>query len=165
MAIATYVTNMAGAKLDRNDVSGTVPAKLGHVRGQTAQGDGGSEFIYAVLAATANYGDLVVLDTNNTASPATTTNALLSARMGTVRATSGVTGDGVWVQIAGQAPLNVAASTAANTRINTTATAGRAGSDGTTGAKTVSGVSLLATAGSAGVVEATLNYPAVGATI
>lgn len=71
-----------------------------------------------------------------------------------------------WVQTFGNATLNVAASCAADVRINTTATAGRLDDDATVGAKVIEGVKLnTANGGSAANVSAFLNRPRVGATL
>lgn len=71
-----------------------------------------------------------------------------------------------WVQTLGNASLNVAASCAADVRLNTTATAGRLDDDGTAGAKVIEGIKLnVANGGSAADVSAFLNRPRVGATL
>lgn len=71
-----------------------------------------------------------------------------------------------WVQTFGNCSLNVAASCAADVRINTTATAGRLDDDATTGAKVINGVKLnTANGGAAADTSAYLNFPNVGATL
>jgi hypothetical protein len=71
-----------------------------------------------------------------------------------------------WVQTFGNASLNVAASAAADVRLNTTATAGRMDDDATSGAKVIEGVKLnTANGGTAADVSAFLNRPRVGATL
>lgn len=71
-----------------------------------------------------------------------------------------------WVQTFGNCSLNVAASCAADVRLNTTATAGRLDDDGTTGAKVINGVKLnTANGGAAADTSAYLNFPSVGATL
>jgi hypothetical protein len=65
-----------------------------------------------------------------------------------------------WVQIYGACNIQVAASCAANVRLNTTATAGQIDDDGTGGAFAISGA-ILTTAreASAGLAPGMLNYP------
>lgn len=65
-----------------------------------------------------------------------------------------------WVQVKGPANVQVAASAAANVRLNTTATAGQIDDDGTAGAIQVQGIYLTtARGGSAGTAPGVLNYP------
>ncbi len=160
MTIAAYATGGAGVKLNLNE------AKAGHALGQTVKGEGGAEFIYVQFAGATIAGDLVHLSANHVATRLATASSPLGARVGAARVTSAAANEYGWVQIAGQAPVNVAASAAANTRLNTTATAGRADDDGTTGAKVINDMILpAANGGSAAVVEATLSFPTVGATL
>lgn len=72
-----------------------------------------------------------------------------------------------WLQVKGpSAAIQVAASAAANARLNSTATAGQIDDDGTTGAMEVRGIALTtANGGAAGTAPGVLNYPAVGATL
>lgn len=71
-----------------------------------------------------------------------------------------------WAQVLGNASLNVAASCAADARLNTTATAGRLDDDATTGAKVIEGIKLnTANGGAAADTAAFLNRPRVGATL
>ncbi len=160
MTIASYATGLAGVKLDLNET------RAGHALGQTVKGEGGSEFIYVQFAAATVRGDLVHLNGSHVATRLTTASSPLGARVGAAVVTSAATDEYGWVQIAGQAPVNVAASATANTRMNTTATAGRIDDDGTTGAKVVNNLVLpAANGGAAAVIEGTLSYPTVGATL
>lgn len=160
MTQAIYATSQAGVKLDLNEV------KAGHALGQTAQGEGGAEFIYVKYAAATVAGDAVHLDKDHLATRLTTSSSPLGARVAVARTTSAAINEFGWVQVAGQAPLNVAASAAANVLLNTTATAGRLDDDAGTGAKRIERAVLnAANGGSAAVVEATLSYPTVGATL
>lgn len=160
MTQSAYATSQAGVKLTRNDV------KPDQVLGQTANGEGGAKFLYVKFAAATGNGDAVWLDKEHTATKLTTASSPLSARAAVARVTSAAANEYGWVQVAGQAPLNIAASAVANTRLNTTATAGRLDDDGTTGAKVIERAVINTTqGGAAGVAEATLSYPTVGATL
>lgn len=160
MAQSAYATSQAGVKLTLNQI------KADQALGQVAGGEGGAEFIYAKFAAATVAGDAVYLDKDHLATKLATAASPLGARVGVARVTSAAANEFGWVQIAGQAPLNIAASAVANTRLNTTATAGRLDDDGTTGAKVIERAVINTTqGGAAGVAEATLSYPTVGATL
>jgi hypothetical protein len=160
MAQSAYATSQAGVRLTLNQV------KPDQALGQTTQGDGGAEFLYCRFVAATVLGDMVWLDKDHNATKLTTTSSPLSSRVGSARVTSAAINDYGWVQVAGQAPVNIAASAIANTRLNTTATAGRVDDDGTTGAKVIERAIINTTqGGAAGVAEATLSYPTVGATL
>lgn len=72
-----------------------------------------------------------------------------------------------WVQVKGVCDaIQVLASAAANTRLNTTATAGALDDDGTVGSMQVQGIYLTASrAASQGNAAGILNYPFVDATL
>ncbi len=71
-----------------------------------------------------------------------------------------------WVQVKGVCSVQVAASCAANVRLNTTATAGQLDDDGTSGSFTCDGIFLTTARGaSAGTAPAVLNYAIQGVTI
>ena len=71
-----------------------------------------------------------------------------------------------WVQVKGVCNVQVAASCAANVRLNTTATAGQLDDDGTAGSLTCDGIVLTtARAASAGTAPAVMNYAIQGVTI
>lgn len=69
-----------------------------------------------------------------------------------------------WAQIYGACTLSVGSSAAANTALNSTATAGRLDDDATTGAEVINGVVTTA-AESSNLAAALLTYPTVGATL
>lgn len=73
-------------------------------------------------------------------------------------------GSYAWVQIYGATTLNVASSCAANTAINSTASAGRLDDDATTGAEVIEGI-VTTGAESSNAAVAFLQYPSVGATL
>lgn len=65
-----------------------------------------------------------------------------------------------WLQVMGACIIQVAASCAANVRLNTTATPGQADDDGTAGSFALNGMYLTtARAASAGTAAGFLNYP------
>jgi hypothetical protein len=71
-----------------------------------------------------------------------------------------------WVQVKGVCTVQVAASCAANVRLNTTATAGQLDDDGTAGSITCDGIFLTTARGSgAGTAPGVLNYAIQGVTI
>lgn len=71
-----------------------------------------------------------------------------------------------WAQVNGPAVVRVAASCAAFTTINTTATAGQLDDDATAGSEVVDGIALtVANGGAAGTVAASLQYPRAGRTL
>lgn len=160
MAQSSYATSVAGVKLDLNEV------KAGHALGQKVEGEGGAVFLYCRFAAATVRGDAVHLDKDHIATRLTTASSPLGNRVGVARVTSAAINDYGWVQVNGQVGVNVAASATANTRLNTTATAGRLDDDGTTGAKVIERMVLnVANGGAAAVVEASLTFPTVGATL
>lgn len=70
-----------------------------------------------------------------------------------------------WAQVWGAASIRVAASCAANTAINTTATAGQLDDDQGVGSEDIAGIALTtANGGSAANAAGFLNYPTVGVT-
>lgn len=71
-----------------------------------------------------------------------------------------------WIQIAGVADIRGAASAAANTTLNTTATGGQLDDDNLAGSENIDGLVLTtAVGGSAGTAEGYLNFPVVGAAV
>ena len=71
-----------------------------------------------------------------------------------------------WVQVKGVCNVQVAASCAANVRLNTTATAGQLDDDGTAGALACDHIVLTtARAASAGTAPAVMNYSIQGVTL
>ena len=98
------------------------------------------------------------------ASMLTTANAARGAGVGVAQAAQ-AGGTWGWVQTYGPALTQVAASTAANAKMNTTAIPGQLGTDATVGSKQIDGLTLLVVqpAGSAGQKTGNVNGPTVGA--
>lgn len=125
----------------------------------------GKEFIYiqAGEALTANAavviteaGQAEMVDTTSTASAK-------GDRVGVVSIAFD-NDDYGWAQIYGACTLSVGSSAAANTTLNSTATAGRLDDDATSGAEVINGVVTTA-AESSNLAAAILTYPTVGATL
>jgi hypothetical protein len=126
----------------------------------------GNEFVYVTAGGTIAAGDVVQFTAAFSAAALTTAASPRGRRVGVAMAamTSGQFG---WVQVYGVcAAANVLTLAAADTRLNTTTTAGTLDDDGTTGAKQIEGI-YLSTARGAGTGPApcTLNFPFVSVTI
>ncbi len=110
-------------------------------------------------------GFVVIIDEAYTALMVSTSNDARGDLAGVAPAAIAASSFG-WVQVKGPADVQVAASCAANVRLNTTATAGQIDDDGTAGAIQVQGIYLTtARGGSAGTAPGVLNYPFFDATI
>lgn len=139
-----------------------------------SSGNGTREFFYVSFpASTARaVGDVVIINNLGSAVAVTTTNSAPGQTAGrrvgvVVAAVSSVASVQYgWVQIYGTAGVSVLASAAANTQLNTTATAGALDDDATASSEVVDGLTLITAAGGApAVVTAYLNYPFVGRTL
>lgn len=140
----------------------------GFALGDCAKGDDGSEFVY-VQANGAITGDgyVVLIDENWQADMIETTNSATGfGQMVGVAKAAFADDDYGWVQVKGVTPIRVAASCAANTAVNTTATGGQLDDDATSGAEVIDRLVLTtANGGAAGNAEGVLTYPTVGATL
>lgn len=111
-------------------------------------------------------GDVVFMNASFAATPLSTSNdargQIVGVAVAAIPGTSGtITGYG-WVQVKGTATARVLASAAANTRLNTTATAGALDDDGTAGSFQVQGLYLTTANGASTAATAcVLNYPFV----
>lgn len=125
----------------------------------------GKDYVYVQATSALAANQAAFVDEDFTAVPVTTTNGTYGGVVGVPEVAIAASSYG-WVQTYGNCNVNVAASCAADVRLNTTATAGRIDDDGTTGAKVINGVKLnTARAASAGDAPAFLNFPTVGATL
>jgi hypothetical protein len=116
-------------------------------------GDGYVADISAAFAASMN--------TTTTGAPGTGGGKLV----GVARAAIAASGYG-WLQVFGAGVVRVAASCAAYTILNTTATAGQIDDDATTGARVIDGIVLsAANGGSAGTAAGWMNWPKIGRTL
>lgn len=126
----------------------------------------GTEWLFVQAGgAIASAGQVVVIDEAYSAVLLSTSNDARGDLVG-VAAFAFASGEFGWVQVKGPCVIQVAASCAANVRLNTTATAGQIDDDGTTGAMQVQGAYLTAArGGSAGTAAGILNYPYIDATL
>jgi len=133
--------------------------------GTRVMGAGGREYVYVQADGAISANDVVILTEAFQAEQIDTTNS------------AGAIGDKVavapvdfaddaygWVQIYGACTINVATSAAANTKLNTTGTAGRVDDDATSGAETILGLVTTA-AESSNEAAGMLNYPIIDATL
>lgn len=120
-------------------------------------------FVQADGAITAN--DVVIMTEAYQADQIDTTNsaAALGDRVGVAPATFADNEYG-WIQIFGPCTANVGSSAAANTKLNTTATAGRIDDDATSGAETILGLYTTG-AESGNEAAAILTWPYIDATL
>ena len=126
----------------------------------------GNEYVYVqagVGGITANF--VATIDEAYGAVMVSTSNDARGDLLGVAPATIAANSFG-WVQVKGVCNVQVAASCAANVRLNTTATAGQLDDDGTAGSITCDGIFLTtARAASAGTAPAVVNYSMQGVTI
>lgn len=144
--------------------------RVGTVMGLDDYDDGRKEFLYVNASeAITGLGYACVVDGDGTAEMLDNTSAAPGAhqsmRVGAAQAAIESGGYG-WVQIYGKGSLRTAASAAAGTALNSTATAGQVDDDATAGAEVIDGLSLGTATGVAAAVnsDASFNYPQVGAT-
>jgi hypothetical protein len=137
---------------------------------QTSEGPKG--FMYVKGDGTGVTADAYVVDIDGStfvASMSTTTTTApgtgAGKAVGVARAAIAANGFG-WVQVYGYGLVQVSASCAAYTIINSTATAGQLDDDATAGAEVIDGIVLdAARAASAGTAAAFIQWPKVGRTL
>jgi hypothetical protein len=126
----------------------------------------GNEYVYVqagVGGITANF--VATIDEAYAAVMVSTSNDARGDLLGVALATIAANSFG-WVQVKGVCNVQVAASCAANVRLNTTATAGQLDDDGTAGSITCDGIVLTTARGAgAGTAPGVLNYAIQGVTI
>lgn len=134
--------------------------------GTRMRGDGGTEYIFVLAGgAITGAGYVCTIDPAYSATQLSTSNDGYGNVVG-VAPYAFASGDYGWLQVLGPCNIQVAASCAANVRVNTTATAGQVDDDGSVGAMEVRGMALTtARGGTAGTAAGVLNYPVVGATL
>lgn len=129
-------------------------------------------YIYVQFGAGGATGDGYVLDIDGSSyvavmSTVTTTAPGTGAgkSVGVARAVATANQFG-WLQVYGPGVVRVAASCAAYTLINSTATAGQLDDDATVGSEVIDGIVLdVANGGAAGNVAGWINWPRVGRTL
>lgn len=137
--------------------------------GTRAYGNDGSEWIYvkADAGGVTGAGYVVLIDENYDCDMIDTTNSASGRNQLVGVSPIAVTASYYfWAQIGGTCSIRVAASAAANTVLNSTATAGQLDDDATMGAEVVDRLTLTtARGGSAGTAEGVIFQPVVGATL
>jgi len=125
----------------------------------------GSVFVY-VQASEALTANAAVLITEAAAVEMVDNTATASAfgdRVGVISTSAFLINEFGWAQIYGAAIVSVGTSAAANTLLNTTATAGRLDDDSSAGAEDIPGIVTTASE-SSNLAACILNYPTVGVT-
>jgi hypothetical protein len=126
----------------------------------------GNEYVYVqagVGGITANF--VATIDEAYGAVMVSTSNDARGDLLGVAPATIAANSFG-WVQVKGVCNVQVAASCAANVRLNTTATAGQLDDDGTAGSITCDGIVLTTARGAgAGTAPAVMSYAIQGVTL
>lgn len=139
----------------------------GFAEGNRGVTSNGKEFVFVKASASIGQYDVVTFDEtwNTTVAPVSTSNDARGDKIG-VAAANIASGEYGWLQVYGPCTMNVKASAVANTRLNTTATAGYPDDDGTSGAFQLEGIYLTATrTASDGSAAGILNYPITGAVL
>jgi hypothetical protein len=164
MAISTQgISQFAGVNINRVDLLPQFAV------GTFATLDNGGEAVYCrvpVAIPAASRGSLTVINDAFDASLASTANSPRGQRVGALISNDAVAANNfAWFQRKGQAPVRTAGAVAANTLINTTATAGSIDDDATVGSKRIEGVIFNVAPGAGGVFEAYMNDAFIGATL
>lgn len=156
--------------IDPTDVSATAKYTLGALGANTTSA--GTKVYMYVKANGAITGDGYVVDIDGSSFDAAMSSTTTTApgtgagkAVGVARAAFTTLYYG-WVQVFGAGTVRVAASCAAYTIINSTATAGQLDDDAAVGAEVIDGIVLdVAAGGAAATVAGFLNYPKVGRTL
>lgn len=133
--------------------------------GTRMKGAGSKEYVYVQADGAIAATDVVILTEAYQADSIDTTNSA-----GAIGDLCGVAEGALaddeygWIQVKGACTVNVASSAAANTVLNSTATAGRIDDDATSGAETIVGLVTTA-AESSNAAAGMLNYPYISATL
>lgn len=125
----------------------------------------GKHWVYVQCTTALTPGQPAVITDAHIAAACSTTNALRGLRVGVPTATFAANDFG-WLQVFGSANVNVLASAAANTRLNSTNTPGALDDDGSVGTKEIREINLTASRNpTTGPAPAILNFPMVGVTL
>lgn len=123
------------------------------------------QWIFAIAGGSITANDIVVFSTMSSFTVQSVTNTLAKGFLGKLVGKAGATatsGQYIWVQVAGYASaVNAATSSAANTVLSSTTTAGRIGGSSAGNSAKITGLTLVATAAS-NTAAAVLNFPAIG---
>lgn len=133
--------------------------------GTRMMGAAGREYVYVQANGAITANDVVILTEAFQADQIDTTNSAgaVGDKVGVAPATFADDEYG-WVQIYGACTVNVGSSASANTKLNSTGTAGRVDDDATSGAETILGLVTTA-AESSNEAAGMLNYPMIDATL
>jgi len=125
----------------------------------------GGQWIFVLAGGSITANDICVIATMSTFSTVQLQNSTGKGFLGKIVGKAGATatsGQGLWLQVAGYAAaVNAATSSAANTVLSSTSTAGRIGAASAGNSAKVTGLTLVATAAS-NTAAAVLNFPAIG---
>lgn len=133
--------------------------------GEIAEGNGGTEWEYVQADGAISANFVVMIDETGQAVMLSTSNDARGDKIGVAGAAFADNEYG-WICRKGAINVQVNASCAANTLLNTTATAGLIDDDATSGAFTILGLVLTtARGGSIGTAPGMLSYPTIGAVI
>lgn len=125
----------------------------------------GGQWIFAIAGGSITANDIVVFSTMSSFTVQSLTNTLGKGFLGKLVGKAGATatsGQYLWVQVAGYAAaVNAATSSAANTVLSSSTTAGRIAAASAGNSVKVTGLTLVATAAS-NTAAAVLNFPAIG---
>ena len=155
------MTNIIGA----NTASTSTTTTFGV--GDQYEDQNGNYWVYVKASGAILQYDVVTYDEtyNTVVAPVSTSNDARGDKIG-VAAVAFASGEYGWLQVYGPCTMNVLASCAANVRLNTTATAGGADDDGTTGSIQLEGIYLTAArTASSGSAAGVLNFPIQGVTL
>ena len=154
---------VVGANLDETYAAGD---SKGFGLGDRYVDDAGREYVFVVAGgAITGAAYVCTIDAAYSATMLSTANDARGNLVG-IPLAAFASGEFGWLQVKGPSTIRVLASAVANTRLNTTATAGALDDDGTVGAMQVQGAYITTTNGGATAnVAAILNYPFVDVTI
>lgn len=136
-----------------------------HRLGTVQWSDDGKAYVFVQANGAITANDVVIMTEAYQADQIDTTNSAgaIGDRVG-IAPTTFADDEYGWIQIFGPATANVATSAAANTKLNSTATAGRIDDDATAGAETILGLYTTA-AESSNEAPAILTWPYIDATL
>ena len=147
----------------------TVDASAKFTVGTRVSGNDNSVFVYCQAnGAITGAGYVVLIDESFTSADMIDTTLSASGFGQNVGVAKAALADDEygWFQVSGVAEFRGLANAAANTQLNTTATAGALDDDATSGAEIINGIAFTtAVGGSEGNAEGILTFPTVGATI
>lgn len=141
--------------------------KLGTRAGYDHPDHGYQEFVYGrANGAVTGLGYLCIEQTGFDFAELTTANSGNGSRVGAAQVALADNQYG-WFQVYGKGSLRTLASAAANSRLNTTATAGAVDDDGAVASKSILGTVILTATGAAAATnaDAIFSYPIVGITL